>query len=199
MTTVAAGRTDNTVAGRQYLLSFNKPQGRVWHRSIAVRDLAVILDADPFVERWMSIRSNQSKDSCSAPDLRVTTRDGAEFYADAPDRAECAGTRQLAISLSGSKIGYRFYSMSDVYGGPRLHNSRELLRYGRYQPSLADRIRLLGGLEEHGSLTLSECLAAFQERKAIPSIASLHIHGWIEIDLDSELIGPETRIRRFRV
>ncbi|WP_421477653.1 hypothetical protein [Agrobacterium tumefaciens] len=54
----------------------------------------------------------------------------------------------------------------------------------------------MGVLEEEGSLTVKDCLAIFTETKPIAGLAQLILHGFVEIDLDSELLGPETTVRR---
>jgi hypothetical protein len=82
--------------------------------------------------------------------------------------------------------------------GFRLRNAKDLLRYGFYRATLGDRVRLLAALDEMGSLTVAECMAAFQEGKPMPSLASMALHGFISIELDQALIGPETAVRRIR-
>lgn len=176
-----------------------KSIGRITHRSRFAKDLAVLFDADPSVESWASQRLLHSPVTMHIPDFHVRTRDGSEFYADAPDRNGAESAERFGAYIAALGMSYRLYRMQEVYDGFRLRNSRDLMRYARYIPTLGDRIRLLSGLEEHGTLSLAECLTAFQEGTAIPSLAALYIQGWIEIDLDSELIGPETRIRRFRL
>jgi hypothetical protein len=79
----------------------------------------------------------------------------------------------------------------------RLKNAKDLLRYGGYETPLSDRIRLLAALEDNGSLTVAECLPAFQDIKPIAGLASLVLHRFVTMDLD-EIIGPETQVTRFR-
>jgi hypothetical protein len=53
-------------------------------------------------------------------------------------------------------------------------------------------------LEEMGSLTIAECLSAIREGRPMPTLASLILQGFLEIDLDDALISPETQVRRIR-
>jgi hypothetical protein len=78
----------------------------------------------------------------------------------------------------------------------RLRNAKELLRYARYDVALSDRIRLLAALDEYSSMTLAEAITAFQETKPVAGLASLVLQRFVSIDLDDELIGPETIVRR---
>jgi len=84
----------------------------------------------------------------------------------------------------------------EIYDGFRLRNARDLLRYAATVTPLGDRLRLLGALEENGSLPLAECLNVFQEVRPVPGLASLVLHGYVEIDLDGAPIGPESSVRR---
>jgi hypothetical protein len=80
----------------------------------------------------------------------------------------------------------------------RVKNAKDLLRYAKFEAALSDRIRLLAALDEHGSLSVAECLNAFQETKPIAGLASLVLHRFITMELDEALIGPETQVRRKR-
>ncbi|AWI55924.1 hypothetical protein AB395_0000240 [Sinorhizobium fredii CCBAU 45436] len=57
---------------------------------------------------------------------------------------------------------------------------------------------MLSVLDQQSSLTLAETLTVFQETKAIRGLANMVIGRFIEIDLDTALIGPETVVRRYR-
>ncbi|AWM24856.1 hypothetical protein AOX55_00001596 [Sinorhizobium fredii CCBAU 25509] len=59
-------------------------------------------------------------------------------------------------------------------------------------------MRLLAALDEHGTLTLAECLSAFRETRPIAGLASMVLNRFIDIDLDEALIGPESTVRRRR-
>jgi hypothetical protein len=53
-------------------------------------------------------------------------------------------------------------------------------------------------LEEHGNLTIAECLTVFTETKPVAGLAQMILRGFVEVDLDTELLGPETMVRRIR-
>ena len=93
---------------------------------------------------------------------------------------------------------YRPVAMIDFADSFRLRNAKDLLRYGFYRPPLGDRIRLLAGIEEMGSLTIAECLSAIREGRPMPTLASLILQRFLEVDLDDELLNPETQVRRIR-
>ena len=80
----------------------------------------------------------------------------------------------------------------------RLKNCKDLLQSSGGEVSLGDRVRLLSALDEHSSLTLAECLSVFQETKPIRGLANMVVGRFVEIDLDTALIGPETPVRRYR-
>ncbi|WP_209439294.1 hypothetical protein [Sinorhizobium arboris] len=104
------------------------------------------------------------------------------------------------LSSAIESMGYRYrpVAMVDFADSFRLRNAKDLLRYGFYRAPLGDRIRLLAGLEEMGSLTIAECLSAIREGRPMPTLASLILQGFLEINLDDALISPETVVRRIR-
>lgn len=104
-----------------------------------------------------------------------------------------------AISLAES-MGYQYrpVAMVELEGSFRLRNAKDLLRYGFYRPPLGGRIRLLAALDDMGSLTVAECMAAVREGRPMPTLAALILQGFLETDLDEALIGPETQVRRIR-
>ncbi|WEZ83437.1 hypothetical protein P6U16_00660 [Rhizobium sp. 32-5/1] len=57
---------------------------------------------------------------------------------------------------------------------------------------------MLSVLDQQSSLTLAESLTVFQETKPIRGLANMAVERFIEIDLDTALIGPETVVRRYR-
>lgn len=63
--------------------------------------------------------------------------------------------------------------------------------------ALGDRVRLLAGLHENGSLTVAECFGAFHETPPMAGLASLILHRVVYVDLDCGPIGPETSVRRY--
>lgn len=171
-----------------------KCDGPAVFRSQTARDVACLLDVDLSVTSW------RCQPACSAgneeayrPDFRVSFEDGGHRYLDAPDRAKTEASCRKCFDAS-----YRQLSTDEVYEGFRLQNARDLLRYGKWRTSLGDRVRLLAALDEHGSLTLAECLGAIQETRPVAGIASLILSGLIEVDLDLALLGPETLVRRIR-
>lgn len=130
------------------------------------------------------------------PDFQVINEDGATLYLDAPDRASSVDATLLATEAKRLNTRYRLLERSEIYDGFRLRNARDLLRYAAHVTPLGDRLRLLVALDEHGSLPLGECLKAFQETRPVPGIASLILHGYVEVDLDVAPLGPETAVRR---
>ncbi|MNL20088.1 hypothetical protein D3C87_1413200 [compost metagenome] len=57
---------------------------------------------------------------------------------------------------------------------------------------------MLAVLNEHGNLTVAECLTVFTETKPVAGLAQMILRGFVEVDLDTELLGPETMVRRIR-
>ncbi len=174
-----------------------KSEGPVLFRSQVARDLACLFDVDPAVTLW----------TCDPPSIAISgshyvseffVRDGSgrEVLMDAPDRAEAPGPELIAVAAEAAGFRYRRPSMFEIYSGARLRNAKDLLRYGNYEVPLGDRVRLLAALEENGSMTVAECLTAFSETCAVGGLASMILHGFLEIDLDTELIGPSTAVRR---
>ena len=132
------------------------------------------------------------------PDFHVVYSDGRNRFLDSPDRADRLDQTLLQSIISATGATYGLLSVSEVYDGFRLQNAKDLLRYGHVVAPLGDRLRLLGALDENGSLTFTECLAAFQESRPVPGLASLILRGYVEVDLDEAPIGPETVVRRIR-
>jgi hypothetical protein len=89
-------------------------------------------------------------------------------------------------------------SRVEIYDGFRLRNARDLLRYTGHNVPLGDRVRVLAALDENGSLALSELLGAIRETQPVAALASMILRGFLEIELDDALIGPETQVRRIR-
>lgn len=42
----------------------------------------------------------------------------------------------------------------------------------------------------------TDCLRAFRETQPVAALASMILQGLVEVELDGELIGPETMVRR---
>lgn len=174
-----------------------KCDGRAQFRSQQARDFACLLDLDPDVARW----------STAPPLLRngadeyqvdfVVLTEGGSFLIDV-GQEEPMPPIWLSAEVESMGHRYRSVAMIDFADSVRLRNAKDLLRYGFYRPPLGDRIRLLAGLEEMGSLTIAECLSAIQEGRPMPTLASLILQGFLEVDLDDNLLSPESQVRRIR-
>lgn len=129
-------------------------------------------------------------------DFLIKTEEGT-FVAEV---AEDEPLLEAWITACVTDMGHRYrpVGMIELSGGYRLQNAKDLLRYGHCRATLGDRVRLLAALEEMGSLTIAECLSAIREGRPMPTLASLILHGFLEIDLDDALLGPETQVRRIR-
>lgn len=168
--------------------------GPIILNSPLARDIACLLDLDPTVSSWTcrTFSFSQSYDN-HKPDI-VAERDNDILVIDAV--AKAPPPTWIADAVRDQGYSYRAMTRGDV-DPTQLKNAKDLLRYSGTDVGLGDRVRLLAGLEEHGSLPVSECLSAFRETPPIAGLASLVLQRIVEIDLDS-LIGPETQVRRFR-
>ncbi len=168
--------------------------GKVF-RSQAARDVGCLLDVDPSVVSWRCMPSLLGHLDHSV-DFEVLYGDGRVILLDAHDRElpTDVTTFEEVARLRGAE--YRFLSREDVHGGFRLRNAKDLLRYGNYTVPLGDRLRLLGALDENGSLAIAECLNAFQETKPVAGLAAMILNRYLEVDLDDAPLGPETVVRR---
>lgn len=103
------------------------------------------------------------------------------------------------VEAEAIRRGYQYRVVDTEEIGPdvRLANAKDLLRYARWHAPLGDRVRLLAGLDENGSLTVAECFGAFQETAPMAGLAALILHRVVYVDLDREPIGPETVVRRY--
>ncbi|PSJ60400.1 hypothetical protein [Pseudaminobacter soli (ex Li et al. 2025)] len=167
------------------------------YRSQSARDVACLLDVNPSITAWKCMPTAfDCAGQPHVPDFEIFNVEGGSTFVDAPDRrgASYAPTVEAAVKANNGR--YHPLANEEVYSGYRLRNAKDLLRYGDHITPLGDRLRLLAGLDEHGSLPFSECLAAFQETRAVAGMASLILHGFIEVDLDEAPIGPETLVRR---
>ena len=188
----------NAVAARKsfYPPGTLKCDGPASFRSQVARDVACLLDIDTEVHAW---RCNPPallvSDNPYVCDFLVTDVHGMETLVDAPDRDDVTEA-DLVHASDRAGFGFTRKTKADVYGGPRLRNAKDLLRYSNYNVPLGDRLKLLAALEEHGSLTVAECLTAFSETRPIGGFASMVLHGLLEVDLDGGLIGPGTAVRR---
>ncbi|MGB3813768.1 MAG: hypothetical protein WA950_11125 [Shinella sp.] len=166
-------------------------------RSQAARDIGCLLDVNPSVTAWRCMPSPFGTGGIAhITDFQVFDEDGTVLYLDAPDRAVSVDVAAIASEAMRINARYRLLERAEIYDGFRLRNARDLLRYAAHVTPLGDRLRLLAALDEHGSLPLGECLKAFQETRPVPGIASLILHGFVEVDLDDAPLGPETAVRR---
>ena len=174
-----------------------KCDGRAQFRSQQARDFACLLDLDPDVARWSTAPPLlRNGDDEYQVDFIVLT-EGGSFLIDV-GQEEPMPPIWLSTEIESMGHRYRSVAMIDFAESVRLRNAKDLLRYGFYRPPLGDRIRLLAGLEEMGSLTIAECLSAIQEGRPMPTLASLILQGFLEVDLDDDLLSPESQVRRIR-
>ncbi|NTE35221.1 hypothetical protein [Agrobacterium tumefaciens] len=174
-----------------------KCDGRAQFRSQQARDFACLLDLDPDVARWSTAPPLLwNGDDEYQLDFVVLTENGSFLI----DVGQDEPSPPMWLSAAVESIGHRYrpVAMIDFADSFRLQNAKDLLRYGFYRPPLGDRIRLLAGLEEMGSLTIAECLSAIQEGRPMPTLAALILQGFLQVDLDDALISPETAVRRIR-
>ncbi|NTG20718.1 hypothetical protein G6L00_09775 [Agrobacterium rhizogenes] len=165
-------------------------------RSQLARDIACLLDVDDGVTSWSCLSTPLRHDGETRfPDL-VVEREDCRAIIQAYEQSE---TVPSWLASAAQSAGYGFQTLSrDDLPVLRLRNAKDLLRYARYEVALDDRIRLLAALDEHGNLTVAECLSAFRNVPSIPGLASLALARFVTMDLDDKLIGPETIVRRYR-
>lgn len=189
--------------GSRAQISTNRPSVKgpafAKHRSRAARDLACILELNSSVVSWdcspPPLVTGQGE---HFPDFRMQDTDGGCWLLDAPDRELPCSAETLMDAAVAQGQRYRLVGSSEIYDGFRLRNARDLLRYAGHSVSLGDRVRLLSALDEHGSLPFAECLRAIRESQPVAGLASLILQGFVEVELDDGLIGPETMVRRIR-
>ncbi|CAN7298223.1 hypothetical protein [Neorhizobium sp. LjRoot104] len=168
--------------------------GPVIFRSQFARDVACLLDVDDVVTEWRC-QSLAFVNGCDTyrPDLVARVDDHLVVIDAITD--DTPSWIAEAVYQSGHK--YEAVRRPDL-PAIRLKNAKDLLRYGKFQAGLEDRVRLLAALEEHGTLTLAECLSVFRETRPIAGLASMVLNRFIDLDMDEALIGPESTVRRRR-
>lgn len=204
MKSVSNGLADDIV-GRQVRLSPTyfplatiKCDGPAVFRSQAARDYACLLDLDPDVQQWSCADIVLwHADGSHRTDFVVINTNG-ETYLVTVGKRSSSSPQWAAEAADAIGYDYRYEAIEDFSQGFRLRNAKDLLRYGFHRCPLGDRVRLLAALDDLGSLNVGECLAVFQEGKPMAGLASLILNGFLDIDLDSDLIGPETQVRRIR-
>lgn len=172
--------------------------GTPMFRNQLARDLACLLDLDPSVREWscLPLVLRRTGD-IHVPDLRVVREQGT-FLVDAVASLDVNTKPWIEDEALRCGCMYERKAIGADSALVRLANARDILRYARWHCPLGDRLRLLAALDEHGSLTVADCLSAFLEVRPIAGLSSLILHRFIEIDLDEARIGPETMIRRRR-
>jgi hypothetical protein len=179
-------------------ISAFKCVGPARFRTQTARDAARLFDVDLGIASW----SCQSfplliREPPHYPDFSLVTADGETVHVDVFDRKDILSPEEVSISFKSGN-SYRVVTHGDLGNSHRLQNARDLLRYANHRTPLGDRVLLLRILEEHGSLALSECLTVFRETRPMAGLASLILNGFVEVDLDQALLGPETLVRRIR-
>lgn len=183
--------------GTFYPVATIKCDGPVMFRSQAARDAACLLDVNPSIISWHCMPvSLDCGDAVHVPDFGVVNDDGDRMLIDAPDRVLPMDAGRIETFAEQQGFRFRHLRADEVYDGLRLRNAKDLLRYGRCHLALGDRLKLLATLEEHGSLTIAECLTVFAETKPVAGLAQMILNGFVEVDLDAELLGPQTMVRR---
>lgn len=176
-----------------------KCDGAPIFRSQAARDVACLLDINTAVVSWYCMPvSLDCDDVAHVPDFGILNNDGGRMLIDSPDKVLPFDADRIAAVAEKAGLRYRRLLADEVYEGPRLQNAKDLLSYGGNGLALGDRLRVLAVLNEHGNLTVAECLTVFTETKPIAGLAQMILRGFVEVDLDMDLLGPETMVRRIR-
>lgn len=171
--------------------------GRPAFRSQGTRDYACLLDFDVEVESWTCLPLElHLPEGPHVPDFAVKYKNACVLVDILADTASASSGVSQAAADAG--YGYRSIRIHEIPSGHRLQNARDLLRYSRCTCPLGDRIRILAALDDRGSLTLAECIPAFQETRPIAGLASLVLNRFLEIELDDAPIGTDTIVRRAR-
>lgn len=181
-----------------YPIATVKCVGSPLFRSLDARDFACLLDVDPDISRWTcdGVELSYGGETYRV-DFVVTGKDDRTFMVDvAEDAPKPPDLIEVAVGTLGH--AYRPVAVHDFVDSNRLANAKDLLRYGFYRCPLGDRVRILAALDEMGSLTVAEALSAFREGRPMACLAALILQGFLEVDLDDALIGPETAVRRIR-
>lgn len=182
-------RTADKVGAIFYPVQTLKCVGQPVFRSQAARDYACLLDVDDTVTSWRCCAEVDAGSPSTVADLVV-------------HRHQHRGTVIVVDGKGEAGVPDGYHQADIVYRAEfpetRLQNARELLRYANYRVGLSDRVRLLACLDEHGSLSVAECLHLFQDVRPIAGIARLFLQRFIDMDIDEALIGPESQVRRKR-
>jgi hypothetical protein len=171
--------------------------GPVHFRTQAARDLACLLDIDRAVRNWCCLPLVlRHRGIAHVPDFLVTRTDGTVLMD--------ASSASVMPSLdwcheAADREGFRYERhVLEPSRRCRLENARDLLAYAWHPIPLRERLLLLACLDEHETLPLSACMQIIRScHNPIGTIAAMALHRFIEIDLETARIGPETRVTRF--
>lgn len=165
-------------------------------RTQLARNLGCVLDVDRHVVAWLCLPAElKAEIGPHVPDVMVDYDDGRRVFMDT---VEQEGSPDITEAAAIAGIRHRFVTRKEIEAGYRLQNARDLLRYANYRTPLNDRVRLLAALDEMGSLSVADTFPLFGEVKPMTGIAWMVLHRMIAIELDDEIIGPETAIRRYQ-
>ncbi len=166
-------------------------------RSQLARDLGCLLDVDETVTAWSCLAFGvHLNDRVHVVDFMVDHVDGTREFLDA---TEFFGDPEVTETLACMKRRHRFVTVAEMRSGNRLENAKDLLRYARQRTPLNDRVRLLAALDEAGAIAVGDTFGLFRETAPLAAISWMALHRFISMDLDDELIGPNTLIRRVEV
>lgn len=165
-------------------------------RSQLARDVACLLDVDETVEGWSCQTMCFSNGTdVHVPDFIVERDDGQTYVVDIAGQLPIPSWIARVAEREG--VRYQLWTEQDI-PSIRLRNARDLLRYARFETSLADRLAVLIALKEAGSLRLSDLISMASGTKAVPIISAMILSRQLTIDLDEELIGPDSVIRAWQ-
>lgn len=176
-----------------------KGPARPIFRSKTAADLSCLLDLDPQVLSWSSVTSSPAqRERDYIPDFMMDDIDGGRWILDAPGKKLPCDLPAMYENAAKQGAQYRLFETSEIYDGYRLQNAKDLLRYVSHSVPLGDRMRVLAILEEQGPLPFGDCLRIIRETQPVAALASMILHGFVEVELDEALLGPETMVRRIR-
>ena len=177
-----------------YPLHSVRSPGPAVFRSQLARDLGCLLDVDETVVAWSPLAFGvHLDDRVHVVDYMVDHVDGTREFLDVTDYV---GDPEVTETIACMKRRHRWVTAAEIRSGPRLENAKDLLRYARHRTHLNDRVRLLAALDEAGSLTVADTFTLFREVAPLAAISWMALHRFIAIDLNEDLIGPSTIIRR---
>ena len=167
-------------------------------RNKLARDCACLFDFAPDILSWSCLPLELSDTrSFHVPDFKIERATGLTLV-DVFQSLDDASVRWIKERALEAGYQHDVVMEQQINSGFRLRNAQDLLRYARWRTPLGDRLRLLAALDEHGTMTVTECLSAFRETLPIAGLASLILHRFLEVELDDELINPDTTVRRRR-